>query len=151
MLAGAVLGRWRGAAAVLIFLVLVAVGLPLLSGGRGGLGVFFGPSVGFLVGFPVTAFVIGWFSERLGTPRSLWRGIAVNAIGGILVLYVFGTAGVALVAHLSLPHALAANLIFLPGDVVKAVLAAVVARGVHSAMPGLLPTREQRDPVAVPA
>ena len=63
MLAGAVLGRWRGAAAVLVFLALVALGLPLLSGGRGGLGVFFGPSVGFLLGFPVAAFVIGWLSE----------------------------------------------------------------------------------------
>ena len=48
MLAGSILGRWRGAAAVTIFLLLVALGLPLLSGGRGGLAVFFGPSVGFL-------------------------------------------------------------------------------------------------------
>jgi biotin transport system substrate-specific component len=97
MLAGAVLGRWRGAAAVLVFLLLVALGLPLLAGGRGGLGVFFGPSVGFLVGFPVAAFVIGWLTERLDAPRSLARGIAVNVVGGIAVLYLFGIAGMALV------------------------------------------------------
>jgi biotin transport system substrate-specific component len=146
MLAGSVLGRRRGAAAVLVFLALVALGLPLLAGGRGGLGVFFGPSVGFLIGFPVAAYVIGGLSERLGTAQSLVRGILVNVFGGIVVLYAFGTLGVALVAHLSLTAALVGNQIFLIGDVVKAVLAAVVARGVHQAMPGLLPTRAEREP-----
>ena len=146
MLAGAVLGRWRGAAAVLVFLALVALGLPLLSGGRGGLGVFFGPSVGFLLGFPVAAFAIGWLSERLGTARSLLRGVLVNIGGGIVVLYAFGTVGVAVVAHLPLTAALSGNLLFLVGDLVKAVLAAAVARSVHQAMPGLLPARAEREP-----
>lgn len=150
MLAGAVLGRWRGTAAVLVFLLLVALGLPLLAGGRGGLGVFFGPSVGFLVGFPVAAFVIGWLTERLSTARSLVRQVMVNVVGGIVVLYVFGIAGMALVLQLDLPRATTAALVFLPGDVIKAVLAALVARGVHQAVPGLLPqTRADREPVGV--
>jgi biotin transport system substrate-specific component len=151
MLAGSILGRWRGAAAVTIFLVLVALGLPLLSGGRGGLGVFFGPSVGFLVGFPIAAFVIGWLSERLSTPRSLARCIAVNVLGGIVVLYAFGIVGVALVTHVSLGAATIASLVFLPGDLAKAVAAAVIARGVHQALPGLLPDRFERDPSPVAA
>jgi biotin transport system substrate-specific component len=146
MLAGSILGKWRGAAAVTIFLLLVALGLPLLSGGRGGLAVFFGPSVGFLLGFPVAAFVIGWLSERLSTPRSLSRLIAVNVLGGIVVLYAFGAVGVALVTNVSLGAAVVANWVFLPGDLVKAVAAAVIARGVHQAMPGLLPSRPEREP-----
>jgi biotin transport system substrate-specific component len=146
MLAGSILGRWRGAAAVTIFLILVALGLPLLSGGRGGLAVFFGPSVGFLLGFPVAAFVIGWLSERLSTPRSLARCIAINVLGGIVVLYAFGAVGVALVTNVSLGAAVVANWVFLPGDLVKAVAAAVIARGVHQAMPGLLPSRPEREP-----
>jgi biotin transport system substrate-specific component len=151
MLAGAILGRWRGAAAVTVFLILVALGLPLLSGGRGGLGVFFKPSVGFLLGFPVAAFVIGWLSERLSAPQSLPRMIAVNILGGIVILHAFGTIGVALVTHVSLGAALIANLVFLPGDLIKAVVAAVVARGVHQALPGLLPDRHEREPAAVAA
>lgn len=151
MLAGSILGRWRGAAAVTIFLVLVGLGLPLLSGGRGGLGVFFGPSVGFLIGFPVAAFVIGWLSERLSTPRSLARCIAVNVLGGIVVLYAFGIVGVALVTHVSLGAATIASWVFLPGDLAKAVAAAVIARGVHQALPGLLPDRFERDPSPVAA
>lgn len=139
MLAGAVLGRWRGAAAVLVFLLLVALGLPLLSGGRGGLGVFAGPSAGFLFGFPVAAFVIGWLTERFDAARSLPKGIAVNVLGGIVVLYVFGIVGMSVIGRLPLASAAAICLVFLPGDVAKAVVAALVARGVHQAMPDLLP------------
>ena len=76
-----------------LLLVLVAVGLPLLAGGRGGLGVFAGPSVGFLVGFPVAALVVGWLTERGGAPYRLAWGIAANVVGGIVVLYVLGIAG----------------------------------------------------------
>ena len=64
MLCGTVLGAKRGALAVILFLVLVAAGLPLLAGGRGGLGVFASPSVGYLIGFPFAAFVAGLIVER---------------------------------------------------------------------------------------
>ncbi|MGO7428305.1 biotin transporter BioY, partial [Rhizobium ruizarguesonis] len=51
MMAGVVLGARRGAIAVLIVLVLVAIGLPVLSGGRGGLAIFASPTAGFLIGW----------------------------------------------------------------------------------------------------
>lgn len=65
MMAGVVLGARRGAIAVLIVLVLVAIGLPVLSGGRGGLAIFASPTAGFLIGWIFAAFVTGWLSERL--------------------------------------------------------------------------------------
>jgi biotin transport system substrate-specific component len=130
--------------------VLVAVGLPLLSGGRGGLGVFAGPSVGFLVGFPVAAFVIGWLTERGGAAYRLAWGLVANGLGGIVVLYAFGIAGMALVGDLSVPTAAVASWLYLPGDLVKVVACALVARGVHAAYPGLLgrPARD-RQPAAL--
>lgn len=149
MLAGSVLGARRGALAVVLFLALVAVGLPLLSGGRGGLGVFFGPSVGYLVGFPAAAFVIGAITHRGGPSYRLARGLVANVLGGIVLLYASGIAGTALVADLSLEVAGLGALAFLPGDVVKAVLATVVAKGVHRSYPGLIESRgadEQASP-----
>ncbi|QNN52882.1 biotin transporter BioY [Nocardioides mesophilus] len=151
MLAGSVIGARRGASALLLFLALVAAGLPLLSGGRGGLGVFAGSSVGFLVGFPVAAFVIGWLTTRLGAPYTLVGGLVANLVGGLVLLYVFGAAGLALVLQISPAAAATALWIYLPGDLVKVVVAAFVARGVHAAYPGLLEgrTRERQDaPVA---
>ncbi|MEJ2028183.1 MAG: biotin transporter BioY, partial [Limibacillus sp.] len=64
MLAGVLLGWKRGALAVMLFLFLVAIGLPLLSGGKGGLGVFAGPTVGFLLGWIPAAAVTGLIMER---------------------------------------------------------------------------------------
>jgi biotin transport system substrate-specific component len=145
MLAGAILGARRGFASVALFLVLVAVGLPLLAGGRGGLGVFFSPSVGFLLAWPVAAFVVGWLTERGGAPYRLTWGVVANVVGGIVVLYAAGIAGIAAVAGISVWAATVSTWIFIPGDLVKAVLAAVIARGVHSAYPGLIATRRTRE------
>lgn len=141
MLAGGILGARRGSLAVLVLLALVAVGLPLLAGGRGGLGVFFGPSVGYLVGWPVAAFVVGWLTEKGGAPYRLYWGVAANVVGGILVLYTLGIAGTALVADISVGAAALGALIFIPGDLAKAFIAAGIARGVHAAYPGLLAAR----------
>ena len=99
--------------------MLVAVGLPLLAGGRGGLGVFATPSVGFLVGWPVAAFVVGWLTERGGSTYRLPWGIVANLLGGVVVLYALGIAGIALVAGISVQAAAVSTWIFLPGDLVK--------------------------------
>jgi biotin transport system substrate-specific component len=144
MLAGGILGARRGGLVLVVFLVLVAVGLPLLAGGRGGLGVFAGTSVGFLLAWPVTAFVIGWLTERGGPTYRLSWGIAANVVGGIVLLYAAGIVGIAVVAEISVEAAAVSTWIFIPGDLVKVVLAAVIARGVHAAYPGLLGSTRRR-------
>jgi len=73
-----------------------------------------------------------------------------NLVGGVVVLYAFGIAGIAAVARTSVEQAAVSTWIFLPGDVAKAVVAALVARGVHAAYPGLLGAarrRPERTPV----
>ncbi len=142
MLAGAILGARKGFGSVVLFLVLVAIGLPLLAGGRGGLAVFTTPSVGFLLAFPFAAFVIGWLTERKGAPYSIPLGIVFNLAGGVVFLYAFGILGIMLVGGLSLPAAVAATAVFIPGDIIKAVLAALIAKPVHAAYPGLLRIRD---------
>jgi biotin transport system substrate-specific component len=144
ILAGAILGGRRGFAALVLFLALVAVGLPVLPGGRGGLGVFFTPSVGFLLGFPLAAFVVGWLTERNGAPYRLSWGIVSNVVGGIVVLYAAGIAGMAAVTGMSVGAAAVATWIYIPGDLTKVVLAALIARGVHAAYPGLIAARRER-------
>ena len=59
MLAGCIIGAKRGGLSLLLFVVLVAVGLPLMPGGRGGLGVLLSPSGGFILGWIFGAFVVG--------------------------------------------------------------------------------------------
>ena len=121
--------------ALLLFVVLVAAGLPLLAGGAGGIGMFVTPRAGFLIGFPIAAFAVGWLTERFAVPYRLGRGVAANVTGGIAVLYVPGILGIALLGKMSLAAAATTALVFVPGDLIKAVVAAVVARAVHRAYP----------------
>jgi biotin transport system substrate-specific component len=140
MLCGTVLGARRGALAVGLFLLLVALGLPILTGGRGGLGVFAGPSVGFLVGFPVAAFVAGLVTERARLPIG-WAAAAGAFLGGIVVLYLLGAAGWALMLGKSMAEVQVFLLGFLPGDLIKVVLAGLITRSVARMRPGSLLSR----------
>lgn len=140
MLCGTVLGARRGALAVLLFLGLTAAGLPLLSGGRGGIGVFAGPSVGYLIGFPVAAFVAGWVVERWSAPI-LQASFVGSLLGGIVVLYAFGIPGMAVVLDKSLPEAAVLATPFLIGDLIKCVLAALITRAIAQMRPGALLSR----------
>ena len=140
MLCGTVLGARKGALAVLLFLLLVALGLPLLAGGRGGLGVFVGPSVGYLVGFPIAAFVAGWVMERT-TLSPGWAALAAAIIGGIGVLSLFGILGLALMLNKTLIEAAVIALAYLPGDIVKAGLAGLITQSIATARPAALLSR----------
>lgn len=142
MLAGAMLGPVRGALACLLYLVLAAIGLPVLPGGRGGLGAFMGPTGGFLIGMVVGAFVTGWLARLLAGRATgawaKWAGYVVAClVGGIAVVYAFGVPWLASVTKMGLPKAATAVAVFLPGDLVKAVVAAWVASRVERVWPML--------------
>lgn len=135
MLAGVVLGPWRGAAAVAVFEVLVIVGLPLLSGGHGGAGVFVGPSAGYLVGWIFGAFAIGAI-VRADIRRPTWWRVALGClVGGIAVVYAFGIPVQAFVTRLPLGPTALSSVVFLPGDILKVVLTTVITLALWRAYP----------------
>lgn len=141
MLCGCVLGAKRGGLAVLLFVALVALGLPLLAGGRGGLGVFASPTGGFVVGFPVAAFVTGLIVERWrGAPLGIVAGVA-SGLGGILVLYGFGIAGLAFALGKSLGEAALLVAAFVPGDLVKAMIAGLLTSALAKSRPASVLSR----------
>lgn len=140
MLCGTVLGARKGALAVLLFLALVALGLPLLSGGRGGLGVFASPSVGYLIGFPIAAFVAGWVVQnwRAGVGVAAFVGAA---LGGIVVLSAIGILGMSVMLDKSMADAAWLAAPFLAGDSIKAVLAGVITQSLARMRPEALLSR----------
>ena len=138
MLAGCMLGPKRGLQSLLLFLAAVAVGLPLLSGGRGGLGVFFAPSSGYLLGWPLGALVTGLVMAALpgGTPRrAATSALVASAAGGLLVVHVCGVIGLVRIAGLSWSQAVTGTLVFVPGDLVKCAVCALVVHAVARGLP----------------
>lgn len=144
MFAGGILGARKGGLSILLFLVLVAIGLPLLSGGRGGIGVFAGPTAGFMLGWVVGAFVTGLLTERAWAGLTSLKAFGVCVIGGIGVVYLLGIPWLSLVANISIDKAIIGSAAFIPGDLLKAAAAAAVIIGVKRAYPLIAPaSRDQ--------
>ena len=142
MLAGTILGWKRGAAAVGVLLVLAAIGLPVLSGGGGGLGSFFGVTGGYLIGWLFGAAVAGAIAHS--GPLTWWRVGLGAAIGGIPVIYAFGLPVQSIVAGQPLGLSALQSLAFLPGDLIKVVLATVLTLVLFRAYPPAFPASARR-------
>jgi biotin transport system substrate-specific component len=125
LISGGVLGARLGAMSQFIFLLLVAAGMPLLSGGRGGLSVFVGPSVGYLIAWPITAYCIGYLLNRFKTLK-FQHVLLINLTVGILLIYIIGIPVQAFMMHISVLQAVKISLVFIPGDVLKAILASIL-------------------------
>lgn len=83
------LGAKRGTLAVLVYLCLGAIGLPVFAGFKGGIGVLAGTTGGYLIGFIFTALIVGIVSDK--SNRNL-IATTVAMVAGLAVCYVFGTA-----------------------------------------------------------
>ena len=143
MLCGTILGKRNGTLAVLLFVLLALIGLPILAGGRGGIGVLLSPTAGFLLGFPVAAFVAGWTVEQLRLPIGISATIGA-IVGGVFVLYIFGIAGMAIALDKTWIEAAALSLPFLPGDLIKAVLVGVLTASLYRMRPAVVSVARAR-------
>ena len=117
------------------------MGLPLLAGGRGGIGLLAGASAGFIVGFPVAAYITGWLMEKTKSVNILISVSVSSIVGGIVALYIPGLVGMMINAGMSLNAALVAISIYLPGDILKVILATVVTSAIFKARPNSVLTR----------
>ncbi len=137
MLAGGLLGGSKyGTAAVGLFLLLVFLGLPLLSGGRGGATVFLGPSGGYLIAWLFVPFLIGRLKRlfQVRAQHSWWHELLIVGVAGVIFVDVVGALWLAWQSSIPLSTALVSNLVFIPGDLLKAILAVVITRRIRNLM-----------------
>ncbi|MDF2052354.1 biotin transporter BioY [Arthrobacter sp. Cr_A7] len=147
MLTGLVLGPGRGFAAVGLYVLLGLAGLPIFSQGRSGLGILAGPSAGYILAFPVAALVVGWLAtvviRRTTKARALWLFLSAT-VTSVVVVHSLGIAGIALNTKATLGQAFLSDVVFYPGDIIKNILAAVIAVALHRAFPDILVRRVKR-------
>ena len=151
-LTGMILGGWRGFLALLLYVVVGLLGVPVFAGFVGGPAVLAGPSAGYLLSFPFAAALVGALAHRSVRGERVRRrdgatsvaperrgGLTVKLIGaglaGLVLSHVVGTAGLMINAGLGLGAAVVTDLAFVPGDIVKVVVAALIAVAVHRAFP----------------
>lgn len=113
-------------ASIVIYVLLGAIGVPVFNGGKGGLSVLMGPTGGFFIGFIVAVILI---SLLKGKKYSIPRYILVTVCIGIPVIYVFAIGWMMIVTGMSLKAAFVAGCApFLPLDIVKCVVASLIAK-----------------------
>jgi biotin transport system substrate-specific component len=129
ILSGLVLGSRWAAASMAIYLLAGVVGLPVFAGGSGGLAKLIGPTGGYLVGFPLAAFLIGLVAERSG--GRLWVNL-LGLVAGSLMIYLCGVTWLKTVLDISVNKALAMGMWpFLPGDALKIAAALALERSLR--------------------
>ena len=116
---------WRlGGITVALYLLEGALGLPVFSGGKGGMLVFMGPTAGYLVGFLLAATACGWFAER-GFDRSYFKLLVALLLGNVL-LYVPGLLWLGTLIGWDKPVLEYGLYPFISGDLLKIAMAVLL-------------------------
>lgn len=125
--------NWKyGTLAVVLYVLIGTVGLPVFSGPSGGVQKLVGPTGGFIIGYILCALVIGLIIDRLESKK--WAYPAAMVLG-TAVLYALGTAWFMVLMDATLVKALTLCVLpFLIGDAVKIVLASVIAPVLRKAL-----------------
>lgn len=119
-LTGMVLGSKKGFISIMMYLILGAIGMPVFSQMRGGIGILIGPRGGFLLGCPFMAFIVGLVSERSSSKIH----IILSMVVGLIVIYTMGTMMFSLVTKSSVYQSLLACVLpFVLADIIKLILA----------------------------
>jgi len=141
ILSGLLLGPRYGALSQAIYVLVGAVGVPVFAGFAGGLGIVLGPTGGYLLSYPLAAAIAGLAAPAArDAPRrqALLMSVATG-IGALVVIYAVGASWLAVQSGLPPSVALAQGVVpFVPLDLVKVVIAALVAT---AAAPAIAPLR----------
>jgi biotin transport system substrate-specific component len=162
LICGGVLGAKRGALAMVVYVLLGAVGLPVFANFSGGAGVIAGPTGGYIIGYIFAAAVMGLFSGKedevsggatqgpqgqsaktgfAGTGKGILRTIA-KGVPAMIVLYAFGTAWFVISTGTGVAASLLLCVVpFIPGDILKIIAAAAVCEALKNPLRRLSGTR----------
>jgi biotin transport system substrate-specific component len=130
MIVGLILPLSMSMYSVGLFILLGIIGLPVFSGGSGGLSVIVGPTGGYIIGFIFGTLVIGLLKKKFET---LYGFMFSSIMGGIIVVYFFGVLYLNYSTGMGIIGAvLNGALPFIPMDIIKAFLASIIA---HKTLP----------------
>ncbi len=123
LVVGAALGARKGAASLMLYLLMGLVGLPVFHGGTSGAAVVLGPTGGYLIGFVAAAYLVGALAAR-GLDRRVPTAV-LAFLAGEVVIYLFGVTWLSF--FLGWKGALIGGLLpFLVGDAIKLAAAALL-------------------------
>lgn len=135
-LSAVILGSKRGALASLIYVLLGAVGIPVLAGFSGGAQHIVGPTGGFLISFPIMAYIIGLGVDKC---KDIKGGFIICLIAGTAINYAIGVLMFCLLMDSTVMTAFTACVLpFIPTAIIKAVLASIIGLKIRTRLGALV-------------
>jgi len=128
-LAGSLAGPYHGALSMLLYLVMGSLGLPVFSRFGAGLGHLLGPTGGYLLAFPIAAFINGLITSRRSyTPVEEYLRVSVGMLAALAAIYIVGVTWLSTYLHRSFMDTfLIGGVPFIPLDILKMVVATPIA------------------------
>ncbi|MFP4654241.1 MAG: biotin transporter BioY [Methanohalobium sp.] len=124
-LAGSILGKKWGSLSMVVYILLGVAGIPVFAGGASGIGVLFGPTGGYIIGFVIAAFVIGMLTERKKS-----TGLTFNVLYmliGLVIIYMLGATQLMVEAQFEPFETIMAGIApFVIGDILSILIAAYI-------------------------
>ncbi|OPX59518.1 MAG: BioY family protein [Methanobacterium sp. PtaB.Bin024] len=137
LMAGVVLGRWWGGLSQVMYLTVALLGVPWFAGMTGGYGVLLGSTGGYLLGFILTAFFMGYFSDKYVQSRNFRPMLGLLSVANFAFIYIPGLLGLGLWMYMvngNFPTILTLLTMglfpFLLGDLVKIAGAAALTKAI---------------------
>lgn len=129
LLAGILLGPIWGLACVAIYLLIGACGLPVFANGKAGIGIIFGPTGGYLLGYLPAVFITGLIS-KIGNHKIVANIFAM--IAGSIIVYAAGVPWLKAVTGMGWSKTLTMGMYpFIVGDIIKIIAAAFIAKAIR--------------------
>ncbi|MFA6309422.1 MAG: biotin transporter BioY [Clostridia bacterium] len=129
-LSATILGSKYGSLSQIVYLLIGTVGLPVFSNFSGGPGVILGPTGGFLISFPIIAFIVGLIIEKNKNASDIIMRFLIMPLlllFGLLICYSLGTLWLSFVLKISLTKAIYIGVLpFIPLDVIKAIFVSII-------------------------
>lgn len=131
-LAATILGKRYGTLSVLVYICMGTIGIPVFSAMTAGIGILFGPTGGYIIGFLPAAFIMGWYMERFGFTAT--HAIIANLIA-MAVTLAFGTTWLKISAELTWTAAIAGGVTpFILVGILKAIAAALIGLKIRNSL-----------------
>lgn len=144
-LTAGLLGHKYGSLSLIVYVLLGAIGVPVFAGFSGGFGIITGPTGGYIIGYIFTAFITGFIIDSyMAKPASCrspqhkavppYPVLILAMIAGLAACYLLGTIWFIHLTGWTIGKALmTCVVVFLPGDALKIILAAILIRKLYPA------------------
>lgn len=129
LLTGLLLPPGAAASTIFVYLFIGTIGIPVFAGGTGGIGHFFGPTGGYLLGYLPSVLAISIVRGKYGAGVVALLQSLTALLAGTLIIYLIGVPWLKFSTGMDISRALTIGLLpFLPGDILKIAAALWIGR-----------------------